>query len=116
MEENKTLIIGLALFVVIALGLQSALYHDSLYTNDAFANTIEEISQEPPAWFDLISWGGLIVASVSYIFTCLWNVMSFNIPEMPTFIRIIFLTPVWIATGILFFEIVHKVIKAFPTT
>ena len=116
MEENKTLIIGLALFVIVALGFQSVLYYDSLYINDAFVNTLEEISQAPPAWFDLWAWGGLIVASVAYIFTCLWNVMSFNIPELPTFLRVVFMTPIWIATGILFFEIVHKVIKAFPTT
>lgn len=116
MEENKTLIIGLALFIVIALGFQHALYLNELYTDEAFAITLDAFAESPPAWYDLWTWGGLIVSAVGYIFTCLWNVMTFNVPELPVFIRIVFLTPIWIASGILFFEIIHKVIKAFPTT
>lgn len=116
MEENKSLIVGLAIFVTLVVVFQHVLYFDELYANPDFENTMTQMATSPPAWYDIFSWGGLIVASVGYIFTCLWNVMTLNISDIPAVLRVILMTPLWVAVGILFFEIVHKVIKGFPTT
>ena len=88
------------------------------YSDDDIDILINNMALEQkglPAWWDLPGWVGLIGESVSYIFGIIGNLLTFNVPNLPLLLRLLFMVPMWIFVGLVIYFLFMQIGSAIAS-